>query len=144
MITLKDFIKAMLSYTSVYNKNTWSGHLKREYSEDALIALYNVYKDWFQRGFFQEDSDADDDAVYMVDTWAFVKKAKLTEMCKDGFVSNNEKFSVADMKNELYNNDALYSCKGGYILNLETFEEYFPQYYSYTGESLVTQCDYMH
>ncbi len=144
MITLEDFIKAMTSYTALYNEQTWDGHLKRGYTKDALISLYGVYKEGFERGFFQEDSDADDVAVYMVDAWAFVKKSKLTEMCKDGIVSVDEDISVNDIKNELFENDALYSCKGGYILNLEIFEEYFPQYYSYTGESLVTQCDYLH
>lgn len=142
MISSKDFAKAINEYKIIYNDRTWDGHLKREYPIPAIEALYEVYKNGFQREFFSEDDDAGHVAAYIVDTWAFIKSAKLNEMCKDGFVSNNEKYSVADMKSELSENNALFSIKGGYIINLETFEEYFPRYYSYSGESLVTQTDF--
>ena len=144
MITSENFTKAINEYTSIYNDKTWDGHLKREYPAPAIEALYNVYCEKFQEGFFSKEDDANHVAVYIVDVWAFVKNAKLTEMCKDGFASNNEKYSVNEMKNELYQNNALFSCKGGYIINLEVFEEYFPRYESYSGESLVTQTDYLH
>ena len=144
MIAFDEFSKAMVKYAAIYNDKTWDGHLKREYPTVALEALYKVYREGFQRAFFDEEDDAAHVAVYIVDTWAFVKSAKLTEMCKDGFASNNEKYSASEIKSELHRNDALFSCKGGYIINLEVFEEYFPRYESYSGESLVTQTDYLH
>lgn len=142
MITQSDFIEAINEYTSIYNDKTWDQHLKREYPSSALDVLYQVYCEHVQRGFFTNGDRADYVAACMVDTWAFIKPSKLTEMCKDGFASNNERYSVADMKSELNENNALFSCKGGFVLNLEVFEEYFPHYYAYTGESLTTQNDY--